>query len=239
MIQYIRIIDFDENQTFKRLNPSWIKFHNHIFDELRFLKLEDHSRFHLLGLMLLASRIGNKIPADHVYLKYNLKATKKVDLAPLIEQNFIEIIGEEMEVEKKVVKKLSSQPSLEQVKEVFEYWKTTLSHKSAKMDKKRVEKIRSALTLGYPLPILKNAIEGCLHSKYHMGENPDGKKYDSLGLILRDADHIDRFLSYYETYQKSQRPKADFWKSPDVPRRTSPPPKEFQEMRKKLKKLQK
>lgn len=29
-----------------------------------------------------------------------------------------------------------------------------------------------------------------------MGDNPSGKRYDSVELILRDAEHIERFAGY-------------------------------------------
>jgi len=38
------------------------------------------------------------------------------------------------------------------------------------------------------------AVEGCSFSAWHMGENPDGKRYDDIELILRDAKRIERFV---------------------------------------------
>jgi hypothetical protein len=43
------------------------------------------------------------------------------------------------------------------------------------------------------------AITGCSLSAWHMGQNPSGKKYTSLELILRDSEHIERFAGYTET----------------------------------------
>ena len=40
----------------------------------------------------------------------------------------------------------------------------------------------------------KRAITGCSLSDWHMGRNPSGKKYTSIELILRDSEHIERFL---------------------------------------------
>ena len=34
-------------------------------------------------------------------------------------------------------------------------------------------------------------------SPYHMGDNANGQRYDSLDLILRDAEKIDQFLGFY------------------------------------------
>jgi len=40
----------------------------------------------------------------------------------------------------------------------------------------------------------KRAITGCSLSEWHMGGNPAGRIYNSLELILRDEQHIERFL---------------------------------------------
>lgn len=38
------------------------------------------------------------------------------------------------------------------------------------------------------------AIRGCSLSDWHMGRNPRGAVYNSIELILRDAEHIERFV---------------------------------------------
>jgi hypothetical protein len=40
---------------------------------------------------------------------------------------------------------------------------------------------------------VKNAVRGCALSPWHMGQNPSGTLYNSIELILRDAEHIERF----------------------------------------------
>lgn len=50
----------------------------------------------------------------------------------------------------------------------------------------------------YGAAIIKQAIRGCSLSPWHMGHNPNGKKYTSIELILRDSEHIERFASYAE-----------------------------------------
>lgn len=80
------------------------------------------------------------------------------------------------------------------IKEIFLYWKNTLDHPKARMDEKRKLKIRSALKNGYSVDDIKLAIDGCLASPYHQGENERSSSYDSLELICRDSEHIDRFI---------------------------------------------
>ena len=59
---------------------------------------------------------------------------------------------------------------------------------------KRKKKIRGAMKLGYSPDDLKQAIDGCASSSFHMGQNDRQMVYDGLDLIFRDADHIDKFI---------------------------------------------
>jgi hypothetical protein len=78
--------------------------------------------------------------------------------------------------------------------EVFEYWQKRLDHPKAKLDKKRKAIITSALKQ-YSVEELKQAIDGCSKSAFHLGQNERGQKYDGIGLILRDAEQIEKFIS--------------------------------------------
>ena len=80
------------------------------------------------------------------------------------------------------------------IENVFNYWKTRMNHPKAVLDKKRREKIKARLTDGYTPIDLNHAIDGCAKTPFNMGDNNDGTVYDSLELILRDAEHVDRFL---------------------------------------------
>lgn len=82
----------------------------------------------------------------------------------------------------------------EPVGDVFEHWKTVLNHPTAKLDDKRRKAISAALRIGYTADQLKAAIDGCSRTPHNMGQNDRHTVYDDLGLILRDADHIDRFI---------------------------------------------
>ena len=84
------------------------------------------------------------------------------------------------------------------VAEVFSHWKFIMGHERARMDVKRAQVIRDRLRDGYSLEDLCLAIEGCAASPWHRGENDRHTAYDSITLILRDADHVDRFISMGE-----------------------------------------
>lgn len=78
--------------------------------------------------------------------------------------------------------------------QVFTYWQVKMSHPRAKFDKKRRSRIQAAFKLGYHIDQLKQAIDGCALTPFNMGQNKDGQKYDSIDLIFRDAEHIERFM---------------------------------------------
>ena len=78
---------------------------------------------------------------------------------------------------------------------VFEYWQSAMNHPGAKLDQKRKRIISKALK-DYGVEDLRLAIDGCKASPWHRGGNPDARVYDSLGLIFRDAEHIEQFIGY-------------------------------------------
>jgi len=90
----------------------------------------------------------------------------------------------------------------ESVLAVFSYWKTIMGHPRAQMDVKRAQVIRARMRDGYTQADLLLAIDGCAASAWNMGENPDRTIYDSIGLILRDSDHVDRFIRAGEMAHK-------------------------------------
>lgn len=88
----------------------------------------------------------------------------------------------------------SSLSSKEDICLVFEHWREVHQHPRAALDAKRKKVITSALK-SYPVDDLKLAIDGCKASPFHQGENDRNAKYDSLALILRDAEQIDKFMA--------------------------------------------
>ena len=83
-----------------------------------------------------------------------------------------------------------------QCQAVFDYWKEKLNHPKAFLDKKRRHLIEARLKEGYLVADLKLAIDGCAASSFHMGENEQGRVYDGLDLICRDASKVDQFIGY-------------------------------------------
>lgn len=102
---------------------------------------------------------------------------------------------------KKNICKLPSEvlPVSCEVNELFDYWKLKMNQPRAKLDANRKKTIKAALCLGYSIEHLKEAIDGCSNTPYNMGKNEQKKKYNGIGLIFRDAEHIERFIQNNQT----------------------------------------
>lgn len=96
--------------------------------------------------------------------------------------------------------------------ELFTFWQETLGHSKAKLDTARKTKIEKALKLGYSVEDLKLAIQGCKLSKWHMGDNPDRRIYDGIGVIFKNAEKIENFIQLaQQPSQNSQNRTYSPW----------------------------
>ena len=93
----------------------------------------------------------------------------------------------------------------ETIQQIFSHWKTVMNHPNAKLDPKRKALIQKALSFGYGVKELCEAINGCSITPHNMGDNDRNQRYDGLHVILRDADQIDRFIHHYHC---PPRPKS-------------------------------
>jgi hypothetical protein len=92
---YLRVRNFENFQHYKEPNPIWIKLYCSLLDDYEFAQLADETKFHAVGLMLLASRLNNKFPADEPWLRAKINATKEIDLEKLLEIKFLEVAEDE------------------------------------------------------------------------------------------------------------------------------------------------
>ncbi len=97
---------------------------------------------------------------------------------------------------------MTEDPTPAEIFEVFQHWvatcRTSARGRKPILGDKRRRKIKQAIAL-YGVEDCKDAIRGVIHSPWHMGHNPQGKKYDDIELILRDENHIEMFLDYADT----------------------------------------
>jgi hypothetical protein len=92
--QWLSVKNFEKFQHYSHRNPPWIKLYNDVLADYAFTCLQDASRYHLIGIWLLASRTGNKIPYDAKWIEKQLQASIKVDLDALIDAGFLTLHGD-------------------------------------------------------------------------------------------------------------------------------------------------
>lgn len=92
------------------------------------------------------------------------------------------------------------------VQQLFMHWQVVMASPRAKLDDKRRRLIAKALKT-YSLDDLKRAVAGCSRSAWHMGQNDRNAKYNSLELILRDAQKIEQFMGYFDNPPAGPAPK--------------------------------
>lgn len=85
--------------------------------------------------------------------------------------------------------------SPEDIMRVFDKWvewcKSSRGPRPA-LNEERIVTIGAAIA-DYGVETCINAVVGCSYSDWHMGQNPQGKKYNDIELIFRNAQNIERF----------------------------------------------
>lgn len=78
---------------------------------------------------------------------------------------------------------------------VFHHWQKVHGHPDSKLSDSRRKLIRKALAT-YTVDQLCESISGYKNSAWHMGQNDRGTVYDSLELMLRDAQRIEAGINF-------------------------------------------
>lgn len=78
------------------------------------------------------------------------------------------------------------------VREIFAHWQAATGRPGARLGKDRAAKIAARLREGYTPEQIKDAISGYAASKFHRGENDQGTRYDTLELICRNGEKLER-----------------------------------------------
>ena len=92
-MEYLKVKNWEQYQHYTKRNPPWVKLYHAILDDYDYGCLHDDSKLLLISLFLLASRTQNKIPNDEDWIKNKAMLEIKVDLNPLIDSGFIEMIA--------------------------------------------------------------------------------------------------------------------------------------------------
>lgn len=94
--RYLRVRNFEKYQFYNSQNlkqnphPHWIKLWYALMHDRRFYKLPDAHKYHVVGFFLLASQHDNQIPCDLDWIRTQMNATEKIDLASMLASRFIE-----------------------------------------------------------------------------------------------------------------------------------------------------
>lgn len=115
----------------------------------------------------------------------------------------------------------------EDIKRVFALWQREMNHPKARLDAKRTGRIRARLREGFTPDELEAAIRGAKLSTWHMGENPDGKVFDGIETILRDAAQVEKFRDLHAERGRprvQRPPPRGERKAPDEGPAVPPPP---------------
>lgn len=87
---------------------------------------------------------------------------------------------------------------VEEAQAVFDHWKMTWNSPRSIFDDKRKKIVKTALKAGHSVNDLKEAIEGMHNCPHNLGENDRGVVFNRIGIVLKDAESIDRFRQMYE-----------------------------------------
>jgi hypothetical protein len=124
---------------------------------------------------------------------------------------------EEPKKEPKAVLDSVSEEKANKVEEIWSAYLKTLERcgleTTKKLTKPRLTLIANRLN-DYTKDELIRAVEGLEHSPFHRGDNDARKVYDSIELILRSDDHIERFSGYHNKVRNKddqRRHVNDVW----------------------------
>lgn len=87
--EYLSVRDFDRLQHYKDRALSWIKLHLTLLDDYEFQQLTDETKYHFIGLMLLAARMGNRLPNNPAFLSRQIGANTPINLEVLLQGRFL------------------------------------------------------------------------------------------------------------------------------------------------------
>lgn len=76
---------------------------------------------------------------------------------------------------------------------IFAYWVEVMDKPKAKLTKDRLSKIQARLREGYTEGEIRQAIDGCRSSAWHMGDNPNGTTYNDLARICGSGADLEGF----------------------------------------------
>ena len=206
-VQYIVIPSWEKFQHYKKPKPKWVKLYRDLLGHYEIMQLTPTERWILVGLWCLAAETDNQIPADLKYLTHRLCAEVTVEslrklqihgllqLPATIQEKSRDDLAlvEERRGKQSRGKKRQPSPEQLQAKVIFEYWSQRRSEVvggrvGMKPTPKRMRAITARCNEGYSVEQIKQAVEGCLSSRFHVTRG-----FTDIELICRSQEHLERF----------------------------------------------
>lgn len=79
------------------------------------------------------------------------------------------------------------------IQTVFQHWRRVSGHTGARLLPERAQKIRARLR-DFTVRDLLQAVDGCMLSGHHMGDNDSGEKYDWIETIMRNGSAVEKHM---------------------------------------------
>lgn len=83
--------------------------------------------------------------------------------------------------------------------ELFAYWQRRMVKPRARLTGGRVSHVLARLRDGYTQEQMKQAIDACAASDFHMGENDRNTQYNGLEFIVRNGETLEKFIEMRKT----------------------------------------
>lgn len=90
MQEFLEIRNLKRYQHYSKRSPPWIKLYRSILSDYEFTQLPDGLKWMAVGLILVASECGNRIPADTDWIAKRLSLKRKLDFRPLVRVGFLQ-----------------------------------------------------------------------------------------------------------------------------------------------------
>lgn len=82
------------------------------------------------------------------------------------------------------------------IEDVITHWMETMGKTKRPTLSEKTRLLIGAAIADYGIDFCKDAISGCSYSDFHMGRNKQKVIYNSLGLIFRNGENVERFNGY-------------------------------------------
>jgi len=100
--------------------------------------------------------------------------------------------AEQHDTRLRVLNYLTSRGTKQTVDRILKYY--LVHHPQSRPGEPARRRIRDRMREGFSEQQCLTAIDGCHRSPHHCGENDRQTKYQSLDLIFRDSDHVQKFV---------------------------------------------